>query len=79
VIGLQPRQEKIAKSKLGEYYESGPDQLSSLFGSESTAELCELKILVGCYKDDEEIPYSGEVLDSFQFTNDGLQESIYFN
>jgi hypothetical protein len=78
IIGLQPQQERLAQSKLGQYYESGPEQLSSLFGVEYT-EVDELKVLVGCYEDSEEIPYSGEVLDSFQFTNDSLEESIYFN
>lgn len=79
VIGLQPGEERLATSALGEYFECGPENISSLFGRQETTDLTDLKVLVGCYEDGEEIPYSGEVLDSFQFTNDGLQESIFFN
>jgi hypothetical protein len=61
VIGLQPGRERIAQSKLGPYYERGPEDLPSLFGG--VAELTELKVLVGCYEEGEEIPYSGGVLD----------------
>lgn len=80
VIGLQDGQERLATSQLGEYYECGPENLKSVLGQdESSVELEDLKVLVGVYKDGEVIPYSGEVLDSFQFTNNGLQESIFFN
>jgi TLD len=78
VVGLQLGNERQATSRLGEYFECGPENLASLFGKE-IAELEDLKVLVGCYGDDEDIPYSGEVLDSFQFTNNGLEESIFFN
>jgi len=61
VISLQPGRERLAQSKLGPYFERGPEELGSLFGG--TTELAELKILVGQYKDDEEIPYAGGVLD----------------
>ena len=61
VIGLQPGRERLAQSKLGPYFERGPEELGSLFGG--TTELAELKILVGKYNDDEEIPYAGGVLD----------------
>ena len=61
VIGLQPGRERLAQSKLGPYFERGPEELSSLFGG--SVELSELKVLVGCYEDGEEIPYSGGVLD----------------
>ncbi|KAG7349611.1 TLD domain containing protein [Nitzschia inconspicua] len=79
VIGLQAGEERRATSHLGEYFECGPENLVSLFGKETSVELSDLKVLVGSYEDGEDIPYSGEVLDSFQFTNDGLQESIFFN
>ncbi|KAL3915670.1 MAG: hypothetical protein SGILL_005536 [Bacillariaceae sp.] len=78
VIGLQEGQEQTATSKLGEYFECGPENLSSLFGEQVSVELVQLRVLVGCYEVGEEIPYSGEVLDSFQFTNGGLEESIFF-
>ncbi|KAG7374180.1 TLD domain containing protein [Nitzschia inconspicua] len=61
VIGLQPGRERIAQSKLGPYYERGPQDLPSLFGGDT--ELTQLKVLVGCYEEGEEIPYSGGVLD----------------
>jgi hypothetical protein len=61
VIGLQPRRERLAQSKLGPYFERGPEQLPSLFGG--STELCQLKVLVGCYQEGEDIPYSGGVLD----------------
>jgi hypothetical protein len=64
VIGLQPQQENVAYSKLGEHYETGPDQLSSIFSSESststTTKLSELKILAGCYNDEEEFLIQGK-------------------
>lgn len=61
VIGLQPGRERIAQSKLGPYFERGPDELSSIFGG--ATDLTELKVLVGKYEPGEEIPYSGGVLD----------------
>lgn len=64
VIGLQPGREKLAQSKLGPYFERGPQDLPSLFWETGGAtELTDLKVLVGCYGNDEEIPYSGGVLD----------------
>jgi hypothetical protein len=61
VIGLQTGRERMAQSKLGPYYERGPQDLPSLFGG--VTEMVQLKVLVGCYKTGEEIPYSGGVLD----------------
>jgi len=64
VIGLQAGREKVAQSKLGPYFERGPEDLPSLFWETGGAtELKELKVLVGCYDANEEIPYSGGVLD----------------
>jgi len=64
VIGLQDGREKVAQSKLGPYFERGPEDLPSLFWESGGAtELKELKVLVGCYNVNEEIPYSGGVLD----------------
>lgn len=57
--GHEPRR---AQSKLGPYFERGPDSLSSIFGA-GAVELSELKVLVGVYERGEEIPYSGGVLD----------------
>lgn len=65
VIGLQPEgRQKLAASKLGPYYERGPDDLSSLFGEGGNAiQLDNVKVLVGKYEPGEEIPYNGAVLD----------------
>ena len=65
VIGLQAGREKLAASKLGPYFERGPEGLSSLFeySGGSAIQLTELKVLVGSYEEGEEIPYSGGVLD----------------
>lgn len=62
VIPLTSGREKLAQSKLGTYFERGPDDRRSLFPTGST-ELVELKVLVGVYNRGEEIPYSGAVLD----------------
>ena len=51
-----------AQSKLGTYFERGPENLSSIFPTGSV-ELAELKILVGVYEPGEGIPYAGGVLD----------------
>jgi hypothetical protein len=58
--GNEPRR---AQSKLGPYFERGPDNLSSVFGAGAAVELSELKVLVGVYGRGEEIPYAGGVLD----------------
>jgi len=62
VIGLQPGRERIAQSKLGPYFERGPEDLYSIFRGGMT-ELSDLKILVGKYENEDDIPYSGRVLD----------------
>lgn len=62
IIPFNEGKARTATSKLGTYFERGPDQLSSLFPSGSV-ELSELKVLVGVYAKGEEIPYSGAVLD----------------
>jgi hypothetical protein len=61
VIGLQPGREKEAQSKLGPYFERGPEDLSSLCGGRCQLE--DLKVFVGKYNVGDEIPYSGAVLD----------------
>lgn len=64
VIGLQPGREQLASSKLGPYYERGPEERSSLFESSSQAVRLEsLKVYVGKYEPGEDIPYSGAVMD----------------
>jgi hypothetical protein len=53
---------RIAKSKLGPYYERGPEDLPSLFVGGIT-ELKDIQVYVGVYGPDEDFPYSGGVLD----------------
>jgi TLD len=63
VIGLQPGRERLSASKLGPYYEKGPEERSSLFGEAGGAiQLDSLKVFVGKYEPGEEIPYSGAVM-----------------
>jgi hypothetical protein len=63
VIPLQPGSRgRMAQSKLGPYFERGPDDLSSILNG-GVAPLEDLKVWVGVYADGEEIPYSGAVLD----------------
>lgn len=61
VIGLQTGRQQSAQSKLGTYFECGPDEMSSLCGGATG--LVQLKVLVGVYESGEDIPYSGGVLD----------------
>mmetsp|Transcript_29486 Transcript_29486/g.43711 ORF Transcript_29486/g.43711 Transcript_29486/m.43711 type:complete len:290 (-) Transcript_29486:268-1137(-) len=68
VIPLQEgTNERRAMSKLGPYYEKGPDDYESVFyacgGINSSAMLESLVVLVGVYEDGEDIPYSGAVMD----------------
>lgn len=64
VIGLQPGREQLAQSKLGPYFECGPEDLPSLFSESGGAvQLDNLIVLVGVYEEGEVIPYSGGVLD----------------
>jgi hypothetical protein len=64
ILSLEPGKERVATSKLGNYYERGPERLSSLFGNDGgSLQLDSLKVLVGVYNNNEDIPYSGAVLD----------------
>lgn len=64
LIGLnQESNRQLAQSKLGPYFERGPDELRSLFSPGGSAKLTELKVLVGIYENNDDIPYSGAVLD----------------
>jgi len=51
-----------AQSKLGPYFERGPEDRPSLFAGGAAA-LRNVQVLVGVYGDGEEIPYSGGVMD----------------
>ena len=57
-----PLGNKMAQSKLGTYFERGPEGRYSLF-PEGYTQLKSLKVIVGVYEKGEGIPYSGAVLD----------------
>ena len=63
VIPMQSENPTWVQSKLGPYFERGPDNLSSIFSPNYGCNLIDLKVLVGKYASSETIPYSGAVLD----------------
>ena len=64
VIPLQGQQPRFASSKLGPYFERGPDDISTIFqNSGGSVKLESLVVLTGLYDDGEDIPYSGAVMD----------------
>jgi len=62
VIPLQEGRERLAASKLGPYFERGPENLSSIFEG-GAVRLISLKVFTGVYGSNEDIPYSGAVMD----------------
>lgn len=58
VIPLATNNGRLARSKLGSYYERLPDGGTSLFGKEASATLKELKVYQGLYEKDEYIPFT---------------------
>ncbi|EKX41330.1 hypothetical protein GUITHDRAFT_164398 [Guillardia theta CCMP2712] len=52
--------ERLARCKLGPYYEKRPDGSNTIFtkAEKATATLTDLKVYVGIYDADEEIPYN---------------------
>jgi hypothetical protein len=58
VIPLRAENPRIARSKLGSYYERFPDGVSSLFGKESSVQLKEFRVYQGVYEDGEYIPFT---------------------
>jgi hypothetical protein len=67
VIGLQAGKPQLAQSKLGTYFERGPEEMPSLCGG--ATDLVQLKVLVGVYAPGKDIPYSGGVMDCPQPTS----------
>ena len=49
---------KLARSKLGSYYERLPDGTNSLFGQDSSVQLKDLKVYHGVYEEGEYIPFT---------------------
>lgn len=58
VIPMEQGSPKMARSKLGSYYERLPDGTNSLFGKDSQVQLKELKVYHGVYADGEYIPFT---------------------
>ena len=59
VVPFDARSPKIARSKLGSYYERFPDGTNTLFGKRGgSVELSELKVYHGVYGPDEYIPFT---------------------
>jgi hypothetical protein len=65
VIPFSPQNKRGCSSFLGTYFERGKEGTDDLFSvvPGGAARLDDLKVLVGVYSNDEEIPYSGAVLD----------------
>jgi hypothetical protein len=58
VIPLAEDNPKLARSKLGSYYERFPDGTNSLFGKDASVQLKSLKVYHGVYAQDEFIPFT---------------------
>ena len=59
VIPLSKSDPKVARSKLGSYYERFPDGTNSLFGpTASSVRLKDLKVYQGVYGPDEYVPFT---------------------
>lgn len=49
---------KLARSKLGSYYERFEDGTNSLFGKDASVQLRDLKVFHGVYEEGEYIPFT---------------------
>jgi len=58
VIPLAKDNPKVARSKLGSYYERFPDGTNSLFGNSASVTLKSLQVYQGVYGPDEFIPFT---------------------
>jgi len=58
VIPLDARDKKLARSKLGSYYERMPDGGNSLFGKDAAVQLNSLKVYHGVWGEDEYVPFT---------------------
>jgi len=58
VIPLRGDNPKMARSKLGSYYERFPDEANSLFGKDASVQLKDLRVYHGVYEDGEYIPFT---------------------
>jgi len=58
VIPLSEDNPKLARSKLGSYYERFEDGTNSLFGKDASVQLRDLKVYHGVYEEGEYIPFT---------------------
>jgi len=58
VIPLRGENPKMARSKLGSYYERFPDEVNSLFGKDASVQLKDLRVYHGVYEEGEYIPFT---------------------
>lgn len=58
VIPLGGDNPKLARSKLGSYYERFPDGVNSVFGKDANVQLRDLKVYQGVYEEGEFIPFT---------------------
>lgn len=58
IIPLAEDSPKLARSKLGSYYERFPDGTNSLFGKDASVQLKSLRVYHGVYAKDEFIPFT---------------------
>lgn len=58
VIPMEQSNPRVARSKLGSYYERLPDGTNSLFGKDASVQLTSLKVYHGVYAEGEYIPFT---------------------
>lgn len=58
VVRMEQGSPRLARSKLGSYYERLPDGTNSLFGKDAGVQLKELKVYHGVYAEGEYIPFT---------------------
>jgi len=58
VVPLAKDSPKLARSKLGSYYERFEDGTNTLFKTSSSAQLKDLKVYQGVYAQDEYVPFT---------------------
>ena len=58
IIPLDPANPRLARSKLGSYYERFPDGTNTLFQTAASVQLQDLKVYHGVYEEGEFIPFT---------------------
>jgi len=58
VVAMGQNNPKLARSKLGSYYERLPDGTNSIFGKDANVQLKDLKVFHGVYADGEYVPFT---------------------